>query len=81
MPQRLRGRYHEPHPYWDASTQAPGERLRVEHLKDRYAVGAGTLREAITRLVSDALVLAPMATSNAYVVKAMSTPAPLVRKY
>ena len=37
---------------------APGEKLRVEHLKDRYAVGAGTLREAITRLVSDALVVA-----------------------
>jgi DNA-binding GntR family transcriptional regulator len=35
---------------------APGEKLRVEHLKDRYGVGAGTLREAITRLVSDALV-------------------------
>ena len=37
---------------------APGARLRVEHLKARYAVGAGTLREAITRLVSDALVVA-----------------------
>ena len=37
---------------------APDEKLRVEHLKDRYAVGAGTLREAITRLVSDALVVA-----------------------
>lgn len=37
---------------------APGEKLRVEHLKNRYGVGAGTLREAITRLVSDALVLA-----------------------
>lgn len=36
----------------------PGERLRVEHLKTRYGVGAGTLREAITRLVSDALVVA-----------------------
>ena len=35
---------------------APGERLRVEHLKDRYEVGAGTLREALARLVSDALV-------------------------
>jgi DNA-binding GntR family transcriptional regulator len=32
--------------------------LRVEHLKARYQVGAGTLREAITRLVSDALVVA-----------------------
>lgn len=37
---------------------APGEKLRVEHLKARYEVGAGTLREAITRLVSDALVVA-----------------------
>ncbi len=37
---------------------APGAKLRVEHLKDRYGVGAGTLREAITRLVSDALVVA-----------------------
>jgi len=36
----------------------PGEKLRVEHLKARYGVGAGTLREAITRLVSDALVQA-----------------------
>jgi DNA-binding GntR family transcriptional regulator len=37
---------------------APDEKLRVEHLKDHYGVGAGTLREAITRLVSDALVVA-----------------------
>lgn len=36
----------------------PGEKLRVEHLKARYGVGAGTLREAITRLASDALVVA-----------------------
>lgn len=36
----------------------PGDKLRVEHLKDHYAVSAGTLREAITRLVSDALVVA-----------------------
>lgn len=34
----------------------PGEKLRVEHLRRHYEVGAGTLREAITRLVSDALV-------------------------
>lgn len=33
-----------------------GERLRVEHLKDQYEVGAGTLREALSLLVSDALV-------------------------
>ena len=36
----------------------PGERLRVEHLRSRYGVGAGTLREAITRLATDALVVA-----------------------
>lgn len=36
----------------------PGEKLRVEHLKAHYQVGAGTLREAITRLVSDVLVVA-----------------------
>lgn len=35
-----------------------GTKLRVEHLKDVYGVGAGTLREALTRLVSDALVVA-----------------------
>lgn len=37
---------------------APGERLRVEHLKDQYEVGAGTLREALSLLLSDALVTA-----------------------
>ena len=37
---------------------APGARLRVEHLKDSYGVGAGTLREALALLVSDALVIA-----------------------
>lgn len=36
----------------------PGEKLRVEHLKDHYAVGAGTLREALQLLVTDALVVA-----------------------
>lgn len=41
-----------------AGVHAPGARLRVEHLKDDYAVGAGTLREALTRLVADALVVA-----------------------
>ncbi|MBS0468540.1 MAG: GntR family transcriptional regulator [Proteobacteria bacterium] len=35
----------------------PGERLRVEHLRTDYGVSAGTLREAITRLASDALVV------------------------
>ena len=37
---------------------APGEKLRVEHLKDRYEVGAGTLREALSRLASETLVIA-----------------------
>lgn len=37
---------------------SPGTKLRVEHLKTDYGVGAGTLREALTRLVSDALVTA-----------------------
>jgi DNA-binding GntR family transcriptional regulator len=37
---------------------APGEKLRVEHLKSRYGVSNGTLREAITRLVTDALAVA-----------------------
>ncbi|MDD2815576.1 MAG: FCD domain-containing protein [Thiotrichaceae bacterium] len=36
----------------------PGEKLRVEHLKDRYGIGAGTLREALALLLSDALVIA-----------------------
>lgn len=33
-----------------------GARLRVEHLKDDYGVGAGTLREALSLLVADTLV-------------------------
>lgn len=36
----------------------PGEKLRVEHLKSRYEVGAGTLREAMSRLISDGLIVA-----------------------
>lgn len=36
---------------------APGEKLRVEHLKDTYGVGAGTLREALSLLIADALVV------------------------
>lgn len=35
----------------------PGEKLRVEHLKGRYGIGAGTLREALSLLLSDALVV------------------------
>ena len=37
---------------------SPGEKLRVEHLKDQYQVGASTLREALSLLMSDALVTA-----------------------
>ena len=37
---------------------APASKLRIEHLRTQYGVGAGTLREALTRLVSDALVSA-----------------------
>lgn len=40
-----------------AGKLAPGSRLRVEHLKDDYQVGAGTLREALALLVADALVV------------------------
>ena len=36
---------------------APGAKLRVEHLKNDYGVGAGTLREALSLLISDALVV------------------------
>lgn len=36
----------------------PGQRLRVEHLREHYAVGGSTLREALTRLVSETLVIA-----------------------
>ncbi|WP_052628278.1 MULTISPECIES: GntR family transcriptional regulator [Sphingomonadaceae] len=36
---------------------APGSKLRAEHLKDVYNVGAGTLREALSLLASDALVV------------------------
>lgn len=34
-----------------------GQKLRVEHLKARYQVGAGTLREAMALLVADSLVV------------------------
>ncbi|ALK97912.1 transcriptional regulator [Massilia sp. WF1] len=36
---------------------APGTKLRVEHLKGDYGIGAGTLREALSLLLSDALVV------------------------
>lgn len=35
---------------------APGEKLRIEHIKDDYGVGAGTLREALSLLIADGLV-------------------------
>lgn len=35
---------------------APGSKLGIEHLRAQHGVGAGTVREALTRLVSDALV-------------------------
>lgn len=35
---------------------APGEKLRIEHIKDNYGVGAGTLREALSLLIADGLV-------------------------
>jgi DNA-binding FadR family transcriptional regulator len=39
-----------------AGKRAPGQRLRVEHLKDPYQLSSGTLREALSLLVPDALV-------------------------
>lgn len=35
----------------------PNEKLRAEHLKDRYNVGAATLREALALLSAEALVV------------------------
>jgi GntR family carbon starvation induced transcriptional regulator len=35
---------------------APGERLRFEDLRERYAAGIGTLREALSHLVAEGLV-------------------------
>src|SRR6185369_8530624 len=34
----------------------PAEKLRIEHLRQRYGIGASALREALSRLVSDGLV-------------------------
>jgi len=50
--------YHQLRQHIIEGLYPPGTKLRVEHLKDVYGVGAGTLREALTRLVSDALVVA-----------------------
>ncbi len=37
---------------------APGQKLRLEALRDAYGVGVGTLRETLNRLVAERLVLA-----------------------
>jgi len=39
-----------------SGTLAPSEKLRIEHLRQRYGMGASALREALSRLVSDDLV-------------------------
>ncbi|HVI52870.1 MAG TPA: FCD domain-containing protein [Candidatus Sulfotelmatobacter sp.] len=36
---------------------APGSKLRIEHLRAKYEIGSSTLREALTLLVADALVI------------------------
>ena len=36
---------------------SPGEKLRIEHIKSDYGVGGATLREALSLLTSDALVV------------------------
>lgn len=41
-----------------AGIHRPGAKLRVEHLKRQYGVSSGTLREALTMLIADKLVLA-----------------------
>lgn len=63
----------------------PLEMLLSQRFKDALAQLGEAFEMIIidsppVELVSDALVLAPMVTNVAYVVKAMSTPAPLVRK-
>ena len=40
-----------------AGHHLPGEKLRVEHLKADYGVGSSTLREALTLLIADQLVV------------------------
>ncbi|MBB6085413.1 FCD domain-containing protein [Castellaniella defragrans] len=54
----VEGAYHQLRNNIINGIHRPGERLRVEHLKDQYDVGAGTLREALLLLISDALVVA-----------------------
>lgn len=38
-------------------TMRPGARLRLDALRERYSVSAGTVREALSRLVAEGLVL------------------------
>lgn len=54
----VEGAYHRLRRDIIEGVRPPGEKLRVEHLKDQYEVGAGTLREALLLLVTDALVVA-----------------------
>ena len=63
----------------------PLELLLSQRFKDVLAALSDDFEMVVldsppVELVSEALVLAPLATSTAFVVKAMSTPAPLVRK-
>ncbi|SDN99914.1 hypothetical protein SAMN05216360_113171 [Methylobacterium phyllostachyos] len=44
----LRGRFREPHPYWDASTGAPGERLRAD-----LALLPGLAEDGLARAAKD----------------------------
>jgi GntR family carbon starvation induced transcriptional regulator len=39
-----------------AGVLAPARKLKVEELRDRYGIGAGPIREALTLLVADGLV-------------------------
>lgn len=41
-----------------AGKLAPGQKLRLEQLKDRYAVSVSTLRETLSRLATENLVVA-----------------------
>jgi DNA-binding GntR family transcriptional regulator len=41
-----------------SGTLAPGRRLRLEALRDSYGVAVGTLRESLSRLVAERLVVA-----------------------
>ncbi len=53
----VEGAYRQLHDDIINGVHPPGMKLRVEHLKDQYEVGAGTLREALLLLVTDALVV------------------------